>query len=112
MAFGIKNQGDLGRVDWMPRLKLWRIIGYRGNKDIEIDRVANRQLATLLLQAWINGGKRLLHPCKDCKAKSINGRIACPVLGKEVALEGCNRQHGRKPAEAIAKFNEYRWKRA
>ena len=37
----------------------------------------------------------MAHPCKGCKAYNEpdrpRGRIHCPVLGREIALEGCNR---------------------
>lgn len=39
-----------GRVDWMPRLKMWKVILYQGNKDIEVGRATTKETATLILQ--------------------------------------------------------------
>lgn len=48
------------------------------------------------------------HPCKGCKSPNANGRVFCPILKYELALEGCNRQYNRTPKEALAKFEQYK----
>jgi len=48
------------------------------------------------------------HPCSNCPAKyqQGSGRIFCPQLNRELALEGCNRMHSKKPKAAWAYIKE------
>ena len=42
-----------GRLDYMPRLKCWKVIGYLGRKDIEIGRgFSDRETALQVLSDW------------------------------------------------------------
>jgi len=52
----------------------------------------------------------MIHPCKQCKVQYIQGagRIYCPQLNREIALEGCNKMHGRTPKQAIQYFENNR----
>jgi len=36
---------DLGRIDWMPRKKVWRVIWYQGLKDIPKGDYNSRAIA-------------------------------------------------------------------
>jgi len=49
--------------------------------------------------------KMAQHPCKNCKAyhepDRPQGRLNCPVLGRQIALEGCNRIAGANWNTAI-----------
>lgn len=40
------------------------------------------------------------HPCKDCHPKFTGGRGFCPILKRELAIEGCNRQRNRSAKRA------------
>ena len=41
-----------GRIDWMSKLKVWKVIGYIGEKDIEIDRIKDWEKALDRLDNW------------------------------------------------------------
>jgi len=41
------------------------------------------------------------HPCAGCKAKSIQGRVTCSILWREIVLEGCNNIRGKSPKKAL-----------
>ena len=44
---------DKGRIDWMPHLKLWSVIIYKGASDVEVDRYQKREDALLRLRQAI-----------------------------------------------------------
>ena len=44
---------DLGRVDWMSRLKKWRAIGYEGRKDIKLGDFDTKQEAEDALRDYV-----------------------------------------------------------
>lgn len=44
---------DEGRVDWMPRKKVWRAIGYEGRRDIVIGEHTLKESAQQMLRDWI-----------------------------------------------------------
>ncbi|MEW6613959.1 MAG: hypothetical protein AB1401_00585 [Thermodesulfobacteriota bacterium] len=45
--------------------------------------------------------KATKHLCKRCESPVINGRIICPRLEREIALEGCNRIYGGNCAPVL-----------
>lgn len=48
---------DKGRIDWMPRLKVWRAIIYRAFSDVKIGDYQTREEAVNALQDVINRRK-------------------------------------------------------
>ncbi len=44
------TEKDKGRIDWKPRLKLWRAIIYRGLRDVRIGDYKEREHAIAALQ--------------------------------------------------------------
>ena len=53
---------DLGRIDYMPRLKVWKVILYQGLKDVEVGRATTKETATLILQDVIKDNTRFSLP--------------------------------------------------
>lgn len=49
-----KNPEDLGRVDWMPRKKVWRVIWYRGRQNIPMGDYPTREKAWTRLHELIS----------------------------------------------------------
>ncbi len=47
-----------GRIDYMPRLKVWRVIWYVGARDVPSGDYATQQEATQALVAKVQGAKR------------------------------------------------------
>lgn len=48
----------LGRIDHMPRLKVWRVIWYVGAKDVPSGDYPTQREATQALVAKVQGEKR------------------------------------------------------
>ena len=47
------------------------------------------------------------HPCKDCEAEILYHSLReCPRLGRDVAVEGCNRLYNRTKAGAWKYIND------
>lgn len=44
---------DKGRIDYIPRRKMWRVIGYVGKRDVEAGEATTKEIATLILQDWV-----------------------------------------------------------
>ena len=44
---------DKGRIDWMLRRRMWRVIGYVGKRDVEIGEAMTKEIATKILQDWV-----------------------------------------------------------
>ncbi len=45
---------ERGRVDWKPRLKIWRVIWYEGVRDIPFGDYTTQQEAIVALRAKID----------------------------------------------------------
>ncbi len=45
---------EFGRIDWMPRLKVWKVVGYVGRKDVEVGRATAKETAIHILHDWHN----------------------------------------------------------
>lgn len=45
---------DLGRIDWMPKKKVWKAIGYIGVRNIVIGYYQTRDEAIEALRKWNN----------------------------------------------------------
>ena len=54
----------------------------------------------------------MAHPCKGCREYDrlgrLQGRMRCPQLGREIALEGCNNIAGAHWRKAQEKVNRLR----
>lgn len=44
---------DKGRLDWMPRRKVWKIVVYVGQRDVIAGYASDRETACLILQDCI-----------------------------------------------------------
>ena len=44
---------DKGRIDWMPRLGMWKVIVYKGSTDAEVARYEKREDAVTHLRQAI-----------------------------------------------------------
>ena len=60
--------GAYGRIDWMIKLKTWKIIGYikserSGIKEIEIGRSTEKETALKILQDWYKENKMFTKYC-------------------------------------------------
>jgi len=51
------NQYTPGRVDWMPRRKVWKVVGYDGRRDIEVGFATTQEAAYLILNDWYESNK-------------------------------------------------------
>src|SRR3972149_2452922 len=49
-----------GRVEWMKRKKVWKIIGYFKKKEIEIGRAVDQRIACEILRNWYEENKAVL----------------------------------------------------
>ena len=45
---------DRGRIDWKPRLNVWRVIWYKGNRDVPSGDFPTQSEAIAALRAKIN----------------------------------------------------------
>lgn len=45
---------DKGRIDWKPKLAMWRAIGYKGSRDITIGDYLDKVEAIKALREWVS----------------------------------------------------------
>lgn len=56
-AYFTANPIDKGRIDWMPRLKKWRVIQYVGRKDVKVGDYSTKERATEILRQKVSSRK-------------------------------------------------------
>lgn len=62
-----------GRIDWKPRLKVWRVIWYQGLRDVPFGDYATQEEAAAAMRDRISRGRSPKAPTPRCAAEATQG---------------------------------------
>ena len=63
---------DYGRIDWMPKLKLWSVMWYRGAKDVSKGKFLTYEEASEFLQQAVKKESAIEEYSKCAKLRIAN----------------------------------------